>query len=131
MLAIRRLSRTMSTAASHSNLNGYLAQKKQLWLDEARHAEPKQMLAKCSVKSRSGVREIRIRDHQIIADSGPGMAGYDLGASAQSVSRNPLCEQADKTSGRSCSEAYGYPLFPAEANFVLWKLAAWCGFPYS
>lgn len=38
--------------------------------------------AKCRVLGRSGIREVRIRDFQIITDSPPYFAGYNLGPSA-------------------------------------------------
>ncbi len=37
------------------------------------------------VEGRSGVRRIRIRDFQVILDSGPSLAGYDLGPSSQEL----------------------------------------------
>jgi uncharacterized OsmC-like protein len=40
------------------------------------------LAARVSVEGRSGVRRIRIRDHQIVTDSGPDFAGYDLGPSS-------------------------------------------------
>ena len=36
---------------------------------------------------RSGIREIRIRDFQIISDSKPDLAGYDLGPGADDLRR--------------------------------------------
>ena len=38
-----------------------------------------------TVEGRSGVRRIRIRDFQVILDSGPNLAGYDLGPSSQEL----------------------------------------------
>nr|WP_277349662.1 OsmC family protein [Planosporangium thailandense] len=37
------------------------------------------MHARVTAEGRSGIRRIRIRDFQIISDSGPNFAGYDLG----------------------------------------------------
>lgn len=42
-------------------------------------AAPKQLAARVTAEGRSGVRRIRIRDFQIISDSGPELAGFDLG----------------------------------------------------
>ncbi len=67
-----------------SNLNEYLDQKRQAL--QRRHeyiqqtgGAPTPLNAKVSVEGRSGIRRIRIRDHQVISDSGPDFAGYDLG----------------------------------------------------
>lgn len=40
---------------------------------------PRPLAATVTVEGRSGVRRIRIRDYQIIADSPPEMMGYNLG----------------------------------------------------
>jgi len=70
-----------------SNLNDYLAEKRTAV--RARHAQtalgesqPARLAAKVSAEGRSGVRRIRIRDHQIISDSPYNFAGYDLGPSS-------------------------------------------------
>jgi uncharacterized OsmC-like protein len=42
-------------------------------------ATAKQLSATVTAEGRSGVRRIRIRDLQILSDSGPELAGYDLG----------------------------------------------------
>lgn len=68
-----------------STLNEYLVQKKEAFLARREKAvndpslEPNRFSAKVRAKGRSGVREIRIRDFQIISDSPPDFAGYDLG----------------------------------------------------
>ncbi|GCE25170.1 osmotically inducible protein OsmC [Dictyobacter alpinus] len=67
-----------------SNLNEYLAQKRQALITrreqaEANGTDPHTLRATANVEGRSGVRRIRIRDFQIISDSGPDFAGYDLG----------------------------------------------------
>lgn len=38
--------------------------------------------ARVTAEGRSGIRRIRIRDHQVISDSPPDFAGYNLGASS-------------------------------------------------
>jgi len=60
--------------------NALLARRK---LAEAQpdHAGTK-LQAKVRAMGRSGVREIRIRDFQVISDSPPDFAGYDLGPSS-------------------------------------------------
>ncbi|AZY53153.1 OsmC family protein [Bordetella avium] len=69
-----------------SNLNEYLKQKREAVL--IRHArdpltiEPARLKAHVSAEGRSGVRRIRIRDHQVLSDSPADYAGYDLGPSS-------------------------------------------------
>lgn len=66
-----------------TDLNEYLAQKRLAVLakQKAAEADPRPVSVKARVRAmgRSGVREIRIRDFQIISDSKPDLAGYDLG----------------------------------------------------
>lgn len=63
----------------------YLQQKREALLARRAHAEsnPEHATAKIGAKvkalGRSGVREIRIRDFQVISDSPPDFAGYNLG----------------------------------------------------
>ncbi|MGQ4274212.1 OsmC family protein [Terrihabitans sp. B22-R8] len=45
-------------------------------------AGPFPLSARASAEGRSGVRRIRIRDFQVISDSPPDFAGYDLGPSS-------------------------------------------------
>ncbi|MBM9466705.1 OsmC family protein [Nakamurella leprariae] len=71
-----------------TTLNEYLAQKRDAILTRRAAAErgegrgPHQLRAETTAEGRSGVRRIRIRDFQIIMDSGPDFAGYDLGPSS-------------------------------------------------
>lgn len=69
-----------------STLSDYLVQKRAAVLarreEAARKPEPAPLKAEVRVLGRSGVREIRIRDLQVISDSGPGLAGYNLGPSS-------------------------------------------------
>jgi len=70
-----------------SNLTEYLAQKREALLRRkayARSAEarPQRLQAQAGAEGRSGVRRIRIRDFQVISDSPPNFAGYDLGPSS-------------------------------------------------
>ncbi|WP_322012186.1 OsmC family protein [Paraburkholderia sp. J12] len=68
-----------------TTLNEYLTHKRAAWLakKEAARANPdlKATPLKANVRAlgRSGVREIRIRDFQVISDSPPDFAGYNLG----------------------------------------------------
>jgi uncharacterized OsmC-like protein len=68
-----------------TTLNEYLKHKRAAWLakKEAARANPdlKATPLKANVRAlgRSGVREIRIRDFQVISDSPPDFAGYNLG----------------------------------------------------
>ncbi|RLK58911.1 OsmC family protein [Actinokineospora cianjurensis] len=68
-----------------STLREYLAQKRLAWLskqDTIATADVITPTAKVSAEGRSGVRRIRIRDHQVLSDSGQDYAGYDLGPSS-------------------------------------------------
>ena len=69
-----------------SNLNEYLGQKREaVLLRNARDpqtVEPVKLRAQVSAEGRSGVRRIRIRDHQVVSDSPADFAGYDLGPSS-------------------------------------------------
>lgn len=71
-----------------STLNEYLVQKREASIARREKAQndpdlkANRFSAKVRAKGRSGVREIRIRDFQIISDSPPDFAGYDLGPSS-------------------------------------------------
>lgn len=70
-----------------STLNEYLAEKR-LALDArqqrltAGETTSHTLCANVRAEGRSGVRRIRIRDFQLISDSGPDFAGYNLGPSS-------------------------------------------------
>jgi uncharacterized OsmC-like protein len=70
-----------------TSLNHYLHEKRSAVLArealiDAGSAGPNSLNAKVAAEGRSGVRRIRIRDHQIITDSPPDFAGYNLGPSS-------------------------------------------------
>lgn len=70
-----------------SSLVEYLAQKRQAFLTRrTRIVEgklgPARLKASATAEGRSGIRRIRIRDFQVITDSPPDFAGYDLGPSS-------------------------------------------------
>lgn len=70
-----------------STLAEYLIQKRDALLRrKARarsgEARPLPLQAQAHAEGRSGVRRIRIRDFQIVSDSPPDFAGYDLGPSS-------------------------------------------------
>ena len=70
-----------------SHLNDYLAEKRAAVLArnaaiDAGTAQPLQLRAHVRAEGRSGVRRLRIRDHQVISDSPPDFAGYNLGPSS-------------------------------------------------
>jgi len=70
-----------------STLIDYLAQKREALLDRRRRIAdgslgPTPLRAQATAEGRSGVRRIRIRDFQVITDSPPDFAGYDLGPSS-------------------------------------------------
>ncbi|MEV4166947.1 OsmC family protein [Nonomuraea dietziae] len=64
-----------------SSLREYLSQKRAALLvrRESQTGGPVPLRASVTAEGRSGVRRIRIRDFQILSDSGPDFAGYDLG----------------------------------------------------
>ncbi len=68
-----------------TTLNEYLTQKRAAWhaKKEAARSDPdlksNQLKAHVRALGRSGVREIRIRDFQVISDSPTDFAGYNLG----------------------------------------------------
>ncbi|KAK1177185.1 OsmC family protein [Streptomyces sp. NBS 14/10] len=47
--------------------------------------EPNRLRARTKAEDRSGVRRIRIRHHQILSDSPPDFAGYDLGPASPEI----------------------------------------------
>lgn len=69
-----------------STLNEYLGQKRTALLQrrasQPTNGQPHRLQAAVSAEGRSGVRRIRIRDFQVISDSGPDFAGYNLGPSS-------------------------------------------------
>ncbi|MDR6859900.1 OsmC family protein [Variovorax guangxiensis] len=70
-----------------SHLNDYLAEKRSAVLARnaaiaAGSAQPLQLKAHVRAEGRSGVRRLRIREHQILSDSPPDFAGYNLGPSS-------------------------------------------------
>ncbi|MDM0021017.1 OsmC family protein [Variovorax saccharolyticus] len=70
-----------------TDLNDYLAEKRTAVLArnaaiESGTAQAAQLKASVRAEGRSGVRRLRIRDHQIISDSPPDFAGYNLGPSS-------------------------------------------------
>lgn len=82
---VRRLPR--ASRSNVSDLREYLRAKK-LALDarsariEAGDSGVSRLAATASAEGRSGVRRVRIRDFQIITDSPPDFAGYNLGPSS-------------------------------------------------
>jgi uncharacterized OsmC-like protein len=68
-----------------TTLNEYLAQKRVAWLAKRETArndpdiKANKLKANVRALGRSGVREIRIRDFQVISDSPADFAGYNLG----------------------------------------------------
>lgn len=69
------------------NLNDYLDHKRAALADrdtgiEAVTVAAATLSAAVRVAGRSGVREIRIRDHAVLTDSPPDFAGYNLGPSS-------------------------------------------------
>jgi uncharacterized OsmC-like protein len=52
--------------------------------------EPRTLTARATAEGRSGVRRIRIRDFQVISDSGPDFAGYNLGPSSPELQLGTL-----------------------------------------
>jgi uncharacterized OsmC-like protein len=70
-----------------TDLNDYLAEKRTALLArnatiDAGAAQPTQLKATVTAEGRSGVRRLRIREHQVLSDSPADFAGYDLGPSS-------------------------------------------------
>jgi uncharacterized OsmC-like protein len=70
-----------------SDLNAYLAHKRSAVLAKNRAvadglAQATRLAARVSAEGRSGVRRVRIREHQVLSDSPPDFAGYNLGPSS-------------------------------------------------
>ena len=70
-----------------SSLRDYLVQKRDALAARKRRIESgalgaQALSARVLAEGRSGVRRIRIRDHQVITDSPDDFAGYDLGPSS-------------------------------------------------
>ncbi|MEA2511257.1 MAG: hypothetical protein QOJ59_744 [Thermomicrobiales bacterium] len=70
-----------------SQLQEYLRQKRTALLARREKAAttdpvPHALSARVRAEGRSGVRRIRIRDFQVLSDSGPDFAGYNLGPSS-------------------------------------------------
>lgn len=70
-----------------TDLNAYLDHKREAVLArdasvQAGTAQASALRAQVSAEGRSGVRRIRIRDHQVVSDSPYSFAGYDLGPSS-------------------------------------------------
>ncbi|MBA2676920.1 MAG: OsmC family protein [Ktedonobacteraceae bacterium] len=70
------------------NLNEYLVEKREALQQRHQRTQassdtnPLVIRANVKAEGRSGVRRIRIRDFQILSDSGPDFAGYNLGPSS-------------------------------------------------
>ena len=68
-----------------ADLNEYLSEKREAIIRRtaaSESAQPTVLRASISAEGRSGVRRIRIREHQVISDSPADFAGYDLGPSS-------------------------------------------------
>ena len=70
-----------------SHLNEYLSEKRAAVLARsaaiaAGTAQAARLKASVRAEGRSGVRRLRIREHQVISDSPPDFAGYNLGPSS-------------------------------------------------
>lgn len=73
-----------------SDLNAYLDQKRAALLKRRAAVEAGELgvtpfAAQAQAEGRSGVRRIRIRDFQIVSDSPPSFAGYDLGPGSPEI----------------------------------------------
>ncbi len=72
-----------------TTLNEYLVQKRaaaqKLHEQALANPQPRNYSAKVRAAGRSGVREIRIRDFQIISDSPENFAGYSLGPASPEI----------------------------------------------
>lgn len=73
-----------------SGLNEYLSQKRTALLErragiEAGKIAVHPIRTQARAENRSGIRRIRIRDFQIVSDSPPDFAGYDLGPGSPEI----------------------------------------------
>ncbi|MDR8413686.1 hypothetical protein MTP10_33755 [Nonomuraea sp. 3-1Str] len=77
-----------------TTLREYLSHKRTALM--ARRAAPASgpvpLHAHVTAEGRSGIRRIRIRGRQLISDSGPDVAGYDLGTASPNC--RPACSGA-------------------------------------
>ena len=78
-----------------SALNDYLMQKRVAlqWVKQETAAQsyrPLPIRAHVTAEGRSGVRRIRVRDFQVLTDSPPSFAGYDLGPSSPELALGAL-----------------------------------------
>ncbi|MEV4359531.1 OsmC family protein [Nonomuraea sp. NPDC051941] len=75
-----------------STLREYLSHKRTALLArrQAPAAGPVPLHAHVTAEGRSGIRRIRIRDFQIISDSGSDFAGYDLGPTSPELQAGVL-----------------------------------------
>lgn len=103
-----------------STLNEYLAQKREAF--HARRARVKAgeqgpviLRAGATAEGRSGVRRIRIRDFQVISDSPPDFAGYNLGPSSPELLLGALSSCLTHTFLIHASDL-GVPLESLSAN---------------
>ncbi|MGI9254417.1 MAG: OsmC family protein, partial [Thermomicrobiales bacterium] len=75
--------RVIGMGVNAVGLREYLEQKRAVLLEKLETfeapQEPLAISAQIEAVGRSGVRRIRIRGHEILNDTGPGFAGYDLG----------------------------------------------------
>ncbi|AQZ61349.1 unnamed protein product [[Actinomadura] parvosata subsp. kistnae] len=75
-----------------TTLREYLSHKRAALLArrEAPATGPVPLRARVTAEGRSGIRRIRIRDFQLISDSGPDFAGYDLGPTSPELQTGVL-----------------------------------------
>jgi uncharacterized OsmC-like protein len=78
-----------------TSLNEYLRYKREAvrqLADRVRRPgyEPLAIRARVTAEGRSGVRRIRLRDHQVLSDSPPEFVGYDLGPSSPELALGAL-----------------------------------------
>lgn len=68
-----------------SGLYAHILRKRKIITDFTARGAPRavtRIAAAARVQDDSGVRRISVRDYQLLSDSGPGLAGYDLGPSS-------------------------------------------------
>jgi uncharacterized OsmC-like protein len=77
-----------------STLRDYLVQKRDaiqaIRSNRTGDPEPMRPAATVSIEGRSGIRRIRIRDFQLLSDSTPALAGYNLGPGAAEMQMGVL-----------------------------------------
>lgn len=86
--------------------------------------EPHKLRARTKAEERSGVRRIRIRHHQILSDSPPDFAGYDLGPASPAPGQPAVQPAVRHRPGRPDRQSGGDPTASGPLSGFLARCAA-------